>query len=322
MPRILRAAALVGVLFSLSASTQAWAHGDDWGGCDTFDVSFAPSPAVPAYDPFGAEQVREVIVTVKSKSSGKCDVALSFQRPALPPVMSRWSSTLPYAIEGAGGNSLVQTSEWGDCTPANRIDLLDMHKNETRTATVRMRVPAGQVRSAGDYADDKVDLILVSLNDHHQSHSLIMRKRFRPTAKIIAKCVLPPPNPATHNFTGAIVQGQPDPAQTRTSTFSNVQCTAPTKVRLIGSAMQPLAAIAPRSGFDAFINWRAAAAFGNAIATLSTNTASKADSQYKNVAHGPTLNGSISVGINLLKGKPLIAGTYSGTLTVAIDPEF
>ncbi len=86
--------------------------------------------------------------------------------------------------------------------------------------------------------------------------------------------------------------------------------------------MQPSAAIAPRSGFDAFINWRAAAAFGNATATLSTNTASKADSHYKNVAHGPTLNGSISVGINLLKGKPLIAGTYSGTLTVAIDPEF
>ena len=38
MPRILRAAAIVAVLFSLSASAPAWAHGDDWGGCDKFDV--------------------------------------------------------------------------------------------------------------------------------------------------------------------------------------------------------------------------------------------------------------------------------------------
>jgi hypothetical protein len=197
-----------------------------------------------------------------------------------------------------------------------------MRKNETRSVTVRVRVPARHVRPAGDYADNSVALILVGLNDHHQAHRLIVRKLFKPTAKVIAKCVLPPPSPPMHNFTAAISHGLPDPAQTRTSTFANVQCTAPAKVRLVGGAMQPPAAIPPRSGFDNFINWRAAATFGNANAILSTNTASQADSLYKNVASGPTLSGSISVGINLLKGRPLIAGTYSGTLTVAIDPNF
>lgn len=322
MVRFLFAAAVMALALALDASAPAQAHDNAWGGCGNFDVTFAPTAAVPPYDPFGAEQMRELTITVTSRSSGKCDVALSFQRPALPPVMAHWSSTLQYAIEGSGGNSLVQTTEWADCTPGNRIDFLDMRKNETRSATVRVRVPAGQVRPAGDYADHGVALILVGLNEHHQPHRLILRKHFKPSAKVIAKCVLPPPNPAAHNFTGAISQGVPDPAQTRTSTFANVQCTAPAKVRLIGSAMQPSAAIPARAGFDNFINWRAAATFGNASAILSTNTAGQAESHYKNAARGPTLNGSISVGINLLKGKPIIAGTYSGTLTVAIDPNF
>jgi len=322
MLRFLCAAALLAALLSLGASAPAGAHGDGWGGCDAFEVSFAPQPAVPPYDPFGTEQVRNVTVNVMSRSSGKCDVALSFQRPELPAVMTRWGSSLQYEIEGGVGGSLVQSTEWSGCTPASRIDFVDMRKNETRSATVRVRVPAGQVRSAGDYIDDKVDLILVRLNEHHQPHSLILRKRFKPTAKVVAKCVLPPPNPATHNFSSAISQGLPDPAQIRTSTFANVQCTAPARVRLIGSAMQPSAVISPHSGFDNFINWRAAATFGHANAVLATSTASQADSRHRNVAHGPTLNGSISVGINLLRGKPLIAGSYSGTLTVAIDPEF
>lgn len=308
-------------LLWLAAEKQSLAHWDD-DRCDKFEVTFSPAPALRAYDPFGGEETREVTVGVKSRSSGQCDVALTFQRPSLPPVMSRRASTLEYAIEGSGGNSLVQTTDGNGCAPANRIDFFGMRKGDTRSAVVRVRLPAGQVRQAGDYADEHVDLVLAGLNEHREPSRHILRKRFKANTRVIAKCVLPPPTPATHNFSGAITQGVPNPAQIRTSTFSNVQCTAPAKIRLIGNAMQPSAPLAPRSGFDNFINWRAAATFGNANAVLATSTTQQVDSQYNNLSSGPTLNGTINVGINLLRGKPLIAGTYSSTLTVAIDPDF
>ena len=310
---------------ALGVTSPAHAHGDhddDDDRCQKFDVTFSPQPALPAYDPFNGESMREVTVTVTSKSSGTCDVAIYFRRNELPPVMTRSSSTLQYAIEGPGGNSLVQTSDWPGCVQGNRIDLLDIPKNQTRSVTVRVRVPTGQVRPAGDYIDNYVNLILVNLNSSHQSHGLITEKDFKPNVKIIAKCVLPAPSPVAHDFTPAITKGLPDPALTRISTFNNVQCTAPVGLRLSGSAMQPTSATAPRSGFDNFINWRAQASFGNASAVLSTNTASQVTSPYKNVVSGPTLNASFDVVINLLRGSPVIAGTYSGTLTVAIDPNF
>jgi hypothetical protein len=206
--------------------------------------------------------------------------------------------------------------------PGNRIDFYDIPKNQSRQVTVNVRVPAGQVRPAGLYADNYVNLVLVKLGAGHHADELVLEKDFKPKVKILAKCVLPTPYPVAHNFTPAISNGLPNPAVTRTSTFSNVQCTAPARLRLSGEAMRPTVAIASHASFDNFINWHAAATFGGASADLSTNIANQVTSPGRNVAGGPTLNASFDVIINLLRGKPLIAGSYSGTLTVAIDPIF
>jgi hypothetical protein len=84
--------------------------------------------------------------------------------------------------------------------------------------------------------------------------------------------------------------------------------------------MQPVPPIPGQTGFDNFINWRAAGNFGNASTVLSTDLASQADSATKNVPSGVTTSGTIGVDVNLVDGNPIIAGGYQGTLVVTIDP--
>jgi hypothetical protein len=48
--------------------------------------------------------------------------------------------------------------------------------------------------------------------------------------------------------------------------------------------------------------------------------AGDAASPTRNAAAGATINGSLGVDVNLVPGRPLLAGNYSATLTVSIDP--
>jgi hypothetical protein len=98
-----------------------------------------------------------------------------------------------------------------------------------------------------------------------------------------------------------------------------VSCTAPTIVRLSGDAMQ-LQPAGASPGFDSHIDYRASARFGAASALLDTSVAGQASSGTPNTTSGATANGSITVDVNLLAGRPLLAGTYAGTLTVSVEP--
>ena len=111
----------------------------------------------------------------------------------------------------------------------------------------------------------------------------------------------------------------PTAADLRSVAFDGVSCTAPTLVRLSGDAMQ-LHPAGASPGFDSHIHYRASARFSAASTVLDTSVAGVASSGTANTASGATANGSITVDVNLLAGKPLLAGTYAGTLTVSIEP--
>jgi hypothetical protein len=81
-----------------------------------------------------------------------------------------------------------------------------------------------------------------------------------------------------------------------------------------------LTPISAASGLDNFIHWRAQGTFSAATATLSTNSAATVISSATNVASGATSGATITINVNLIAGQPLLAGTYTGVLTVTVDP--
>lgn len=284
------------------------------------------STMLPDYDPFStSDATLDVTITISVPLVALCQGALSFTRTAgLPAVMSQGSSSLQYSVETTSGQTLMQTTGFvagSSPAPANRIDIT-LPVTGSTTVTVRIRVPAGQLVAAGSYSDLQLNLTLVALGNLAGSSptALLKQQPFTPAVNVVSKCVLPAPNTSTLDFSSAISNGHPDPSVVQSAIFSNVQCTAPSILRLSGSAMQPVGSIPAQPGFDNFINWQAAGTFGSASTTLSTNSASQASSPTKNTASGVTSNGTINVNVNLLNGNPIIAGSYSNTLTVTIDP--
>lgn len=296
------------------------------GRINQVTISVTPAPNIATYDPFAVgDSMATVAITITSTANQACTAAISFARTPTNAQMSAGASTLNYVIEPAGGgNSLITTGYVSGSSPpaANRIGVT-VPANGSATANIRVRIPAGQVVGSGTYQDNLVQLLLIGLDNSNQPQSSKTGPLFAPQTTVIAKCTMPPPSSSSLNFSSAISNGQPNEAMKQTVSFSNVQCTAPTKLRLTGAALQPTPAIGPRSGFDNFINFRAQGSFGSATSTLTTTqTSQSVDSSQKNVASGATTSGQIDVDVNLVNGQPIIAGSYSGTLTVSIDPSF
>ena len=112
------------------------------------------------------------------------------------------------------------------------------------------------------------------------------------------------------------------PAEARSRAVARIRrlsCTAPTIVRLSGNAMKPRNSLSvPHPGFDGQIHYRASARFNAASAVLDTRVASEASSTMRSTTMGATVNGSMSVDVNLLAGKPSWRG-LSATLTISVD---
>lgn len=298
-------------------------------GFNQLEVSVNGAPTISNYDPFsGSGSEHSFNVSIRNPSADSCNVAISFHRPAgLPATMSSGSSTLGYSLERLG-NGLPIITQNGfvplSSPPANRRHNFGViPRSRSRNRNVNFVISPGQVVAAGQYSDPNITMILVGLNDSGQPEQSRPVSISLPQAAVVSKCSLPPPSLSNLDLTTAISNGRPNEGVTRTTTFSNVQCTAPTKLRLTGAALQPTSPTGPRAGFDNFINFRAVGTFGSASTTLTTTTTEQsADSAQKNVADGATTAGQIDVVVNLVNGQPILAGTYSGILTVSIDPAF
>lgn len=315
--------ATLALFFPLAAS-QTWAACTA-GNYNNVTATLTPA-TISSYDPFaGADTTLSLTLIVRNgNTSGNCDASVSFRRAAgIPATLSQSGSTLSYSLEKPGNLTLItQTGFTTNNTPpaANRIDFQNIGAGTSASATLTLRIPAGQISAAGSYGDS-IDLELLRLTNANQTNGLVRATPIAVSATVLSKCSLPAPSLSNLNFSSAISNGRPNAGVAQRTTFSNVACTAPTRLRLTGGALQPAAPTPARPGFDNFINYRAAGVFGSASSTLTTttNTAS-VDSVQKNIASGATTNGSIAIDVNLVNGNPIIAGTYTGTLTVTIDP--
>jgi hypothetical protein len=142
--------------------------------------------------------------------------------------------------------------------------------------------------------------------------------QFNITATVLGSCALSAPSSMSLNFTSDVTTGTP--AGVAQTTSFNVNCTAPTKLRLSGSALVRTPAGAGTAVFDAMINYKAIATFGGTTTTLST--AGTSPVTITSAAPSPLTGTNIPVGLNvrLVAAKPLLRGNYSSVLHVIVDP--
>jgi hypothetical protein len=272
-----------------------------------------------AYNPFNAQLLRTVPISIKNNSNAACDLSLSFKSATDPARMLNGASALSYSIENAGNTkSIIYTAALP--TNVDRVNFNNVAAGATVNRNVDVIVAAGQVVADGLYTDPVLSLDV--FNRVGNALTLIKSTPSSVSATVQKVCRLDAPAQKTLAF-GAndISNGRPN-AGVHKSTSMTASCTAPTRVRLSGAALQPTVATPTRTGFDNFINYRAVGTFGGATSTLNTTTtAASADSASKNTGSGATPNGTVSVDVNLVPGNPVIAGSYSGILTVTVDPD-
>ena len=98
---------------------------------------------------------------------------------------------------------------------------------------------------------------------------------------------------------------------------------APATLILSGDAMQQTPSADGGAGFQGYIDWSATAAYGNAEVTFMTdglNEVTPARSDRTNADSG-TGDGEVRVDVSLQgNARPLLAGHYTGTLTLVLNP--
>jgi hypothetical protein len=274
-------------------------------------ISFTSTTLAP-YNPFVSFTPKLVTVTVTGSAS--CTVELSFFSPTMPARMSG-AGVLNYDVQLAGGGaSLLYTGG----NPLTSQPIVIGGPGNPGTATVQISVPAGQVVADGPYSDAN---LMAQVFDKTSSTFTLLRAQTMPvTGSVVKVCQFTQPTNPTLNFTSAIANGLPKADHVRTLALDGLSCTAPTMVRLSGNAMQPQQPMGNAPGFDSLIHYRASARFNAASAVLDTSVASEASSTGRSTSTGATVNGSMSLDVNLLAGQPLMAGTYAATLVISIDP--
>lgn len=269
--------------------------------------------ATPAYQPFsGTSLTYSFGLTVQNDNNNSCSIAVILVRPTSPLVMTNGGSTLNYNLDFNGTNIVnigAPTSGYYLTAPGNGTGTFN---------TYNLTVAANQTSAAaGNYADNQVVLYLYA---YRNGWRFVRTYALTLGASIDKTCVMSAPSPSSLNFTSAISVGMPNPGAMLSSMISGVNCTSPAKITLSGNAMQRTPSVAAVAGFDNFIDWQATATLGSATATLTTSSSSTVTSASYNVPSGTTVGGSVGVDVNLIAGQKLRSGTYSGILTVTVDP--
>lgn len=303
------------LVFLIAGSTTGLAQ------CAVNSVTASISSVVlPNYNPLAAAQIRTSVLSIRNNSGTTCNLSVSFFNGTDPARMLNGVSFLAYNIENVGN---TKTIIYLGGTPANadRININNIGAGATATRDIDFSALTGQTKPGGTYVDNVVRADIFNRSGGG-TLTLIRSVNLTVSTTVPSVCTMGTPSPATIAFGASdIVNGLPPTSPTAKTTSISASCNAPATLRLTGQALQPLLATLPRPGFDNFINYQATAAFGAANTTLTTTTTSATQSSASlSSAAGTTLTGTVNVGVVLQRGNPIVAGNYSGILTVTLEP--
>lgn len=278
-----------------------------------YTVDAAPAPTTVA---------ATVVVSLSGNGTGGCRGTWGLVRPSAPAAMTRLpaaSTTLPYSISSSAGPVLSFGPLATVRVPMPNLSAPRGSATATFTAllTVTGTTPL-TTPAAGTYLDQ---LALQVFDVQGSSSILAGQVPLGVSATVISACSLATPGTPSLNFGGDVASGVPKGVVQ--SVRFNVNCTAPSRIILTGSALTGAQAAAASAQFDAMINYRAVANFAGATATLITAGTTPASVTSPGTTSNSGSNLAVNVDVNLIANKPLLGGTtYSGALRVTVDPAF
>ena len=305
--------ALLATGIGLSFSTSAQAL------CDRVpEAVFEDTADMGSYDPFVAPVVRIMRIRITNPSDRPCSFSLSFHSQSLPATMSGPDGVeLSYTAE-SGGSQVMTDADHPELD--QRLDMPEFAPHEERVQSVNWMADSSQFVAAGDYSRT----VVAFLFDRTDSDPILVYKYELPvTATVIGACSITPPVDPALNLSSAIGDGNTDPGTVFGLIIPNAKCTAPATLILSGDAMQQTPSADGGAGFQGYIDWSATAAYGNAEVTFMTdglNEVVPARSDRTNADSG-TGDGEVRVDVSLQgNARPLLAGHYTGTLTLVLNP--
>jgi hypothetical protein len=169
-----------------------------------------------------------------------------------------------------------------------------------------MVIAAGQNVPAGTYSQTRIIKIGPAGTTLSQTSMTI-------SVIVASACTLPAPSTSRLDFSAGIVDGRISQGYRQSTSMSGASCSGPSMLTLRGA---PMAGNGPSgAGYRNSIDYQATARFGTASATLLTSAAAQASVAL------PASSGVLDLDVSLVDGgSPLAAGTYSGTVTVVLEP--
>lgn len=279
------------------------------------------APAISSYNPYnGISSTQTFTVTFTRDNQGvnnPCRVGVYVLAGNITKVLTNGANTLNYDMKVSGTSVLSPLGS----PPAKAPIILTANRNSSDQATITFEVPGNQVKPAlGTAYADNATVVITSINNSNQPTGTQRTRPITPQASVSKTCVFGTPSATTLAFAaGDIPNGLPNEGVAKTTSMSG-SCTAPSFLRLSGQALQQTPAPPPRSGFDNFINYTATSTFSSGSVTLNTTTTPQTVSTPSIGAANSVVSGSVAVSVNLKKANPVIAGSYSGTLTISLEP--
>jgi hypothetical protein len=302
-------AVLMGALVSSPAQAQL---------CTALTTSIAPATAtLPTYSPIGTPVAFTLGVQITNNLPlVPCSLALTFNGPFSPALMTSGGSQLKYTIlDTSDATTLLYV---GASPGANHLNITA--NPGTTTQNVHVVALAGQfTATAGSYSDTAVSVQVFSRTGNTVG-ALVTSATLSVSATVTKICSIG--GNTTPSADSAVIPIS-TAGDVNTSpifkTYANVDCNAMTNITLSSSNLGVTSVIAAPANFTNVINYSASATLGGATATLNTATGNTTTGVISN-SGGAT--GSMSVTITpQTPSKPLVQGSYSDTLSITLTPQ-
>jgi len=288
---------------------------------DGAGVRVVGTPALAFHDPYNPFASSDLSATIPlslaNHSPMTCELAIIFVSPDGNGELVDGGETLSYTLETTGGTPLLRHA--GTAVPEAGAHMsLTLAPGDTGTISVRARVPARQLKSPGTYLDSTMQMRVYQLGQSGGFNTMLHQSAITVSLDVAAVCKIAPPTPATVDFSGDIgVDGRPR-GNAQAAQLHEAACNTSGRMKLSGTPLRHEAGL-NLTGFDDFLNFEAEAQFGAVVATLITSSADPPDESTSALTSGLT-NAPIDINLRLQPGRPLVAGHYSGILSITLEP--
>ena len=289
-------------------------------------------PASPAAQPVSIT-ISGTVLAVGGALAGNCLGAISFNRVSLPASMlisGGGTATLPYTLQSSssGGNTLLYTGG-GNPNTANALSfsfpasLLSLN-NFSITVGLWAQAQPGALQQAGFYSDN-ITINVFSTTLAGLIDTKLSSQAFTVTGQVAKSCTIGGvTHPSADTATIPITASGAVNTSPINRSYSNAVCNTPTNVQLT-SQNGAVVTSASTSGLQRFIDYSALATFSGASASLDTSSIPAISGPESGVAAstvGATPTGTLGVTITpKFNAQPLVAGSYSDTLTITLTPQ-